>query len=143
MMSRVSTTSLLTRNNFRVARDPTRVAAKREDHFLQAGVSGVNPAVGPHCALLTESQYCNAIGWRRREWKCNPLRHRARHAFFRVGSWSFDGDTGSGRCSFDLLYRGSDADEIEGGRPEFHIEVTFVGFVIGGDRIRFVHGEDV
>jgi hypothetical protein len=102
----------------------------------------LNPAVGPHCArLLTESPCWNAIGWRRREWKCNPLRHRARHAFFRVGSWSIDGDTGSGRCCFDLLYGGSDADEIEEGRPEFESEVAFVGFAVGGDRIRFVDGE--
>jgi hypothetical protein len=60
-----------------------------------------------------------------------------RGAFFRVGSWSIGGDTGSGRRSFDLLYGGSDADLIEEGRPEFDIEVTFVGFAVGGDRIRF------
>jgi hypothetical protein len=56
---------------------------------------------------------------------------------------SIDGDTGSGRCSFDLLYGSSDPDEIENGRPEFEIEGTFVGFSVGGDRIRFVLGEDV
>ena|ERR1700735_1748173 len=78
-----------------------------------------------------------------RGWSCSPLRNRARHAFSRIGSWSINGDTASGCCSFDLLYGGSDADEIERGRPEFHIEVTFVGFVVGGDHIRFVDGEDV
>ena len=40
-------------------------------------------------------------------------------------------------------YGRSDADVIEDGRPEFEIEVTFVGFAVGGDRIRFVDGEDV
>jgi hypothetical protein len=62
---------------------------------------------------------------------------------FSVGSWSIDGDTGSGRCSFDLLHGSSDADEIEHGRPELEIEATLIGFVIGGDRVRFLYGEDV
>jgi len=73
----------------------------------------------------------------------NPLRHGIGQVFFRVRTWSINRDTGSGRCSFDLLYGGSDADEIEEGRPEFDSEVTFVGFAVGGDRIRFVDGEDV
>src|SRR5580704_7632968 len=88
-----------------------------------------------HCATAVER-------WRR-GWSCNPLRNRARHALLRAGSWSIDGDTRSGRCSFDLLYRGSDADEIEDGRPEFDIESTIVGFVVGSDHIGFVYGEDV
>src|SRR5271156_3958645 len=60
----------------------------------------------------------------------NPLRDRARHAFFRAGSWSINGDTCSGRCSLDLLYGSSDADLIERGRPEFDGEVTCVGFSV-------------
>jgi hypothetical protein len=89
------------------------------------------------------SRRANALERWRRGSRCNPLRQGVRHAFFRVGSWSIDGDTGSGRGSFDLLYGGSDADEIEEGGPKFDIEVTVVGFVFEGDRIRFVYGEDV
>jgi hypothetical protein len=65
------------------------------------------------------------------------------HAFFRVGSRSIDGDTGTGRCSRDLHEGVSDADGIEAGRPELEIEGTAVGFAVGGNRIFFVDGEDV
>jgi len=55
---------------------------------------------------------------------------------------SIDGDASSGRGSLDLCYWFSRADGIVTGRPEFEIESTFVGFAVGRDRIRFVHGED-
>ena len=63
--------------------------------------------------------------------------------FVRFRNRSINGETSGSRCSFDHLYRGSDADLIVERRPEFHSEVPFVGFVVDGDRIRFVYGEDV
>jgi len=80
--------------------------------------------------------------------RCNPLRHRVRHAFFRIGSWSIDGDTDTERCSRDLSYWRSGADVAAGavgavaGEVEFEIEETAVGFAVGRDRIGFVDGED-
>ena len=122
-MSRVSTTSLLTRNNYR----------------LLGSYSFGWPALceAPHGIAVLQRHWMAA---KRMEVQ-SPSPPRG--AFFRVGSWSIDGDTGSGRRSFDLLYGGSDADLIKEGRPEFDIEVTLVGFAVGGDRIRFVDGEDV
>jgi len=68
--------------------------------------------------------------------------HGARHAFFRVGGRSIDGDASGGRSSFDFRYWRSRADGIVTGRPKFEIKHTFVGFAIGRDDIRFVDGED-
>jgi hypothetical protein len=65
----------------------------------------------------------------------SPSPRHARHAFFRVGSWSIDSDAGTGRCSRDLREGVSDADGIEAGRPEFEIESTAIGFAVGGNRI--------
>ncbi len=36
----------MTRNDFRLARNPSRVDAKRGDHFLQANISGLILTVG-------------------------------------------------------------------------------------------------
>src|ERR1700730_3050622 len=63
--------------------------------------------------------------------------------FFRVGSWSIDGDAGTECCSRDLREGISDADGGEARRPEFEIEGTVVGFAVRGNRIFFVDGEDV
>jgi hypothetical protein len=47
-------TSLLTQNNFRFARDPSRIDAKRGDHCLQADFTGLIPPWKPESFRLAE-----------------------------------------------------------------------------------------
>src|SRR5208282_1779627 len=59
---RLPRTGLLARDNFRIVRHPSRVDAKRGDHFPQADLSGVDP-------LLTESITCDKAIY---QWKPPP-----------------------------------------------------------------------
>src|SRR4029077_309640 len=62
-------TSLLTQNNFRVARNPSRVDAKRGDHFLQANLNRRSPEIRNLSAERLQQAYwptnfCSSSGYR-------------------------------------------------------------------------------